>query len=147
MNAAYASAMAALAGTLVGALTSFATTWLTHRTQARAHRVVHKIQRLEDLYKDFVEQASGFYADSLVRSTGEVTQLIKLYALICKMRVLSSPKIVEIAEKVAREIVDTYLAPNKTFPELHDMAQRGALDPLRDFSVACREELTGLEYS
>ena len=42
-------------------------------------------------------------------------------------------------------IVNTYLAPNKTFPELRDMVNSGTIDPLRDFSEACREELQRLE--
>ena len=37
-------------------------------------------------------------------------------------------------------IVNTYLTPNKTFPELRDMVNSGAMDPLRDFSEASREE-------
>jgi hypothetical protein len=41
--------------------------------------------------------------------------LIELYAKIARIRVLSSPKIVEIAEDIGRKIVDTYLAPDKTF--------------------------------
>ena len=43
-------------------------------------------------------------------------------------------------------IVNTYLAPNKTFPELRDMVNSGAIDPLRDFSEACREEFQRLQY-
>ena len=144
MNAAYASALAALAGTVIGALTSFATTWLTHRTQVRVQRTVFRMQRLEDLYRDFVEEASKYYADSLVHSTPDVTQLIKLYALICRMRVISTPNIVELAEAVARGIVDTYEAPNKSFSELNEMAHTGRLDPLREFSLACREQLNEL---
>jgi hypothetical protein len=44
------------------------------------------------------------------------------------------------AENVARMIVNTYLAPNKTFPELRDMVNNGAIDPLRDFSEPCRDD-------
>jgi hypothetical protein len=43
-------------------------------------------------------------------------------------------------------IVNTYLAPNKTFPELRDMVNNGTINPLRDFSEACREEFHRLEY-
>ncbi len=107
---------------------------------------MHKIERVEELYKNFVEEASRFYADSLVHETADVSQLIRLYAMISRMRVLSSPKTVENAERVARMIVDTYLAPNKTFPQLRDMVNRGALDPLRDFSEVCREELGRFGY-
>jgi hypothetical protein len=42
-------------------------------------------------------------------------------------------------------IVNTYLGPNKTLPELQDMANSGAVDLLRDFGEACREELQRLE--
>ena len=107
---------------------------------------MHKIERLEELYKNFVEEASRFYADSLIHETTDVAQLIRLYAMISRMRVLSSPKTVEKAERVARIIVDTYLEPNKTFPQLRDVVDRGALDPLRDFSGACREELGRFGY-
>ena len=43
-------------------------------------------------------------------------------------------------------IVNNYLAPNKTFPELRDMVNSDAIDPLRDFSEACREEFKRLQY-
>jgi hypothetical protein len=56
------------------------------------------------------------------------------------MRLLSSTTTVQNAENVARMIVNTYLAPNRTFPELRDMVNSGAIDPLRDFSEASREE-------
>jgi hypothetical protein len=141
MDPAYVSAFAALAGALIGGLTSFATSWLTQQTQAKAQQITHKLTRQEDLYKDFIEEASRLYADSLIHDTPDVSQLIRLYVLISRMRVLASTTIVENADKVARLIVNNYLAPNKTFPELRDMVNSGALDPLRDFSEASREEL------
>src|SRR2546428_12861272 len=92
-----------------------------------------------DSGKDFVEEASKLYADSLIHETSDVSQLVRLYAMISRMRVLSSTTTIESADKVARMIVNTYLAPNKTFPELRDMVNSGAIDLLRDFSEACRE--------
>jgi len=62
------------------------------------------------------------------------------------MRVLASTTIVEHADKVARMIVNNYLVPNKTFPELRDMVNSGAIDPLRDFSEASREEFQRLGF-
>ena len=140
MDPASISAFAALGGALIGGLTSFATSWLTQQTQARAQQLTHKISRREDLYKEFIDEASRLYADSLVHDTPDVSQLIRLYVMISRMRVLASATIVENADKVARMIVNNYLAPNKTFPELRDMVNSGALDPLRDFSEASREE-------
>ena len=141
MDLAYVSAFAALGGAAIGGMTSFATSWLTQQAQARAQQLTHKLTRQEDLYKEFIEEASRLYADSLVHDTPDVSQLIRLYVLISRMRVLSSPRTVENADKVARMIVNTYLAPNKTFPELRDMVNSGAIDPLRDFSEASRQEL------
>jgi len=60
------------------------------------------------------------------------------------MRVVSNPGIAEQADKVIRTIVDTYFSPNKTLPELRAMMNSGALDPLRCFSEACRDELNAL---
>jgi hypothetical protein len=146
MDSASLSAFAALAGAAIGGLTSFATSWLTQQTQVKVQQSAHKLTRREELYKDFVEEASKLYADSLIHETSDVSQLVRLYAMISRMRVLSSTTTIESADKVARMIVNTYLAPNKTFPELRDMVNSGAIDLLRDFSEACREEFQKLDY-
>ena len=146
MDSASISAFAALGGALIGGLTSFATSWLTQQTQARAQQLEHKLTRREELYKDFIEEASRLYADSLVHDTPDVSKLITLYVMISRMRILASTRIVENADKVARLIVNNYLVPNKTFPELRDMMNSGTMDPLRDFSEACREEFHTLQY-
>ena len=146
MDSASISALAALGGAVIGGLASFASSWLSQQTQARQQQLIHKLTRREDLYKDFIEEASKLYADSLIHDTPDVSQLVRLYALISMMRALSPATIVENADNVARMIVNTYLAPNKTFPELRDMVNSGAIDPLRDFSDACRAEFHRLKY-
>ena len=146
MDFAFISAFAALGGALIGGLTSFATSWLTQQTQAKAQQLAHKITRREELYKNFIEESAKLYVDSLLHETSDVSQLVTLYAMISRMPVLSSTTTVENADKVARMIVNTYLAPNKTFPQLRDMVNNGTIDLLRDFSEACREEFQRLEY-
>jgi hypothetical protein len=42
---------------------------------------------------------------------------------------------------VVRVIIDTYLAPNKALRQMKELLQEGAVNPLREFSNACREEL------
>jgi len=69
--------------------------------------------------------------------------LVNLYALVSKMRVLSSPRIAAHADRVVRVIIETYLAPNKTFRDVVEIVDNEAMDPLRAFSNACREELRG----
>jgi hypothetical protein len=140
MNASVVSALAALVGAAIGGLTSVIATWLTQQTQARAQwRARERIWR-QQLYKEFIEEASKSYIDALRQDKADIPSLVGLYSKIGRMRVLSSPAVVESAEHVARKILETYLEPDKTFVELRDMANSGAIDLLRDFSDACRTE-------
>jgi len=141
MDAAYLSALAALAGSVTGGLTSLVASWLTQHEQFRAQQLVHEIGRREHLYKDFIQEASKLYTDAFQHDKGEVSTSVNLYALISRMRVLSSPAIIENADRVARVIIDTYLAPNKTFGDVREILDNDAMNPLREFSNACREEL------
>jgi hypothetical protein len=60
------------------------------------------------------------------------------------MRILSSRRIVEEADKVALSIIDCYPQPNKTFEDVRTMVNQHTLNPLQGFSEACREELKAL---
>src|SRR5712671_5103731 len=140
MNPAVLPALAALAGSATGGLTSFASTWLTLRRQGHATRLSRDRARREKLYRQFIDEASKLYADALVHDQAEVSALVRVYALISRMRVLSSPAVIEKAEAVVRLIVDTYLAPNETFPEIRKLIDSHAIDPLRSFSEQCRAE-------
>ena len=93
----------------------------------------------EELYKSFIEEASRLYADALVNDKSEVSKLVDLYALIARMKILSSDAVIEAAEKAGRLILETYLSPNRTFVDLPELIEE--MDPLRDFSEACRREL------
>ena len=142
MDIAYLSALSALAGSVVGGLTSGITTWLSQRNQARAEQLTREMSRREDLYKDFIVAASKVYGDAIVSNEPQIQELVALYAMISRMRILSSPPIVACADKIMRATIDTYFAPNKTIRELHELIESGsAIDPLKDFSEMAREEL------
>jgi hypothetical protein len=147
MSLAYLPALAAFGGSAFGGLTSFAATWFSQRRKDSARRLAQDKNRRQKLYKQFIEEASKLYADALVNSNSEVSKLVSVYALIGQMRILSSDAVIEGAEAVIRMIVDTYFSPNRTFPELRQMLNSHAMDPLRDFSEACRRELSGLRQS
>ena len=144
MNAAYVSALAALAGSVIGGLTTFAAAWVTQRQQANVQVLLQEKTRRQDLYKQFIEEASELYVDALMHDQFAIPPLVSLYAAVNKMRVISSTGIVERADKIVRTILETYYLPNKTLPELRAMVESGLLDPLRDFSEACRKELSAL---
>jgi hypothetical protein len=140
MEPATISALAALAGATVGGVTSFAATWLTQRTQARIQQLTHQLNRREDLYKAFIEEASKLYGDALVHQLSDVYKLVGLYSLISRMRIISSKATVAAADEIARTIIKTYDAPDKNLADLQDMVNRDQIDILRTFGEAARQE-------
>jgi hypothetical protein len=148
MNTEYLSALAALAGSVVGGLTSLGASWLTQRAQFSAQVLAHDIGRRIDLYKDFIEEASKSYADAFEHDTADVPKLVHLYSLVSQMRIFSSQTVIDQADRIMLRIVETYRSPNKSIRDMesHDL-KSGVLDPLLDFSNACRDELRMQEVS
>jgi hypothetical protein len=145
MDIGYISAMSALAGSAVGGLTSASTTWLSQRAQSRAGHISREMARREELFRDFITAASSAYGDALMSSEPRLADLVQLYALTNRMRVLSAPRTVACADKVMMTIMDTYFSPNRSVRELRDLVKSGAsIDPLREFSEAARDEVGDL---
>lgn len=140
MDSAYLSATAALAGSVIGGLTSLAASWLTLRVQVSAQQLAHEVSRREDLYNDFIDEASKAYADALQSTEVDVAKVVHLYALVSRMRILASREVVEQADTVMRTIMDTYRGPNRTIYDEADNIMNRRLDPLLNFSEACRHE-------
>jgi hypothetical protein len=146
MNSAYIPAFAAFAGSAIGALTSLASAWFTQHHQDRVRRLSGEKTRRQKLYKQFINEASKLYADALVHDQAEVSALVSVYALVSRMRVVSSAAVIEKAEAVVLLILDTYSIPNKTFSDLRDLMSSHAVNPLRTFSEECRAELQALGH-
>jgi hypothetical protein len=144
MNASVISALAALAGAGIGGLTSVLAAWLTQHTQARAEWRAHDHIQRQDLYKEFIDQATKCYVDALQHHEPDLVPLGNLYAQINRMRVQSSREVVNEADVIGRKIVDTYLAPDKTFVELREMLADGSIDILGKFGDVCRAEFESL---
>src|SRR6202795_895391 len=100
MDVAYVSALAALAGSVVGGLTSGITTWLSLRAQARIGQLAHELSRREDLFKDFIVAASKAYGEAIVSNEPQIQELVALYAMISRMRVMSLPRTVACADEI-----------------------------------------------
>src|ERR1700757_1474084 len=125
MDLFYIPALASFSGSASGTLASIVTKWVT--------------QQREELYKDFIAEAARLYADALVNDKSEISKLVDLYAFVARMKIVSSDAVIEAAEKAAQLIIETYLSPNRTFVDLPGLINE--MDPLRDFSEACRREL------
>lgn len=144
MNASVISALAALAGATIGGFTSVIASWLTRRYQARAQWLVQEKLRRQELYKEFIEEAAKCYTHALQYDKADIPALVVLYTKIGRMRVLSSPTVINSAESVGHKILDTYLEPDRTFLELREMVNSHAIDLLGDFTEACRREFETL---
>ena len=144
MNASVISALSALLGAAIGGFTSFLASWMSQRIQVRAQWLLQERRRRQDLYKEFIEEASKCYIDALQHDKGDIPSLVTLYTKISRMRILSSPKVFDSAERISRKILNTYLEPDKTFLELRTMVNNNSIDIFHDFSEACREEFDSL---
>jgi hypothetical protein len=142
MDVAYVSALSALGGSIIGGMTSGITTWLNQRSQARAAHLDHELARRQDLYKDFVLEASKAYGQALFSNEPQIPELIALYAMIRGMRILSSRATVAAAERVMLATTAAYTLPNRTVSQLHEPIKTDAgIDPLREFAEAARDDL------
>src|SRR5258708_12350051 len=136
-DAAYLPALSALAGSMVGGLTSGLTTWLSLRNQARAGQLAHDLSRRDDLFKDFIVAASKAYGDAMLTNEPQMQDLVALYAMVSRMRVLSRARTVACAQQVVEATVETYFPPTKTIRHLRHLIQtRDAIHPLHDFMQA-----------
>lgn len=138
---AYISALMGLAGVAIGGLASFATAWMTHRSQVREKQREIEVAKREKLFSDFIAEATRLYGDAVSHQKDDVSDLVLLYALVAQMRLISSRRVVDSAEHVMERIVETYLTPNRSLSEMRDLARSGAMNFLLDFGEACRAEL------
>jgi hypothetical protein len=145
MEASVVTALAALLGAATGGLTSVMTTWTAQRMRARAQWLEQDALRRQDLYKEFIEEAARSYVHALQHEQADIPALVALYAKMDRMRILSSPKVIDIAEGIARKIIDTYFEPDRSFLELREMINSGSINLIREFSLACRAEFEKLQ--
>lgn len=144
MEPAVLSAVSALAGSLIGAASSFATTWLTQQGQLRAQSRALDATKREALYAEFIAEASRRLAEAMGRNAESIEVLIVLHSAIGRMRLMSSREVIVAAENLARLVLETYASPNRTFEQLRESMTTDQSDPLEAFGEACRTELVQL---
>ena len=141
MDSTVIPAVAAAGGSLVGAAATIVTTWLTHRTQRAHAQREGKLRSREALYGEFITEASRLAVDALSHSLERPYTFVKLYGITGRIRLVASDAVLAAAEACIRQIIDLYARPNMTVEEIRVAFERDRLDPIRDFSVACRKEV------
>jgi hypothetical protein len=144
MTSTVITAMAAVLGSLLGAAASIATTWITRRAEIiRAHSE-WKLRQRESLYNEFITEASRLTVDALAHCLEQPDQLMALYGILSRIRLMSGEEVVRQGEACCRRIMELYGRPNLTTDQIRAVAEAhdlDGMDPLKEFSTACRKDL------
>ena len=134
------TALAGVMGSAVGGLASFATTYFTQRNQTHRDLISREAAHREELYSQFVNEATNLYIDSLGKTLENAAALIGLYSLVGRIRLIAGDRVLLAAERIAEAIVDSYRRPSRTFEDEYKLVRERQVDPLKEFTQACREE-------
>jgi hypothetical protein len=142
-HAATIPTLAAIGGSLAGALGSSVNAWIAERHRDRRIFVARHVSRLEQLYSDFINESARLLVDAMQHSLEDPSTLVPIYALISRIRLGSSDEVIESGERLITAILRTYYAPNLTPGEIESAANKHN-DHLREFSNMCRRELESI---
>ena len=88
-----------LAGAAIGGFASFSTSWGTQRAQIRPHSEAERA-RLEALYSEFITESGRLVADARSHQKDDIADMVGLYTLVGRMRLVSSLDVVAAAEQI-----------------------------------------------
>jgi len=144
MDSTVMTALAAALGSLVGATASIGTTWLSQRRQSIRATAEWKLRERESLYKEFITEASRLFGDAMVNSLDRPDQLVALYGILSRIRLISGDDVLSKAVGCCHRIVGLYRRPNMTAEQIRAAFEANEFDPLKEFSAACRAELLAM---
>lgn len=147
MDQAYISTLAALAGTIIGGLTSFLTAWVTTNVQARNQRISAETARRQEIYGAFMDEVALLYSRALRSEQVDYADLVKAFALRGRITLMATPPVFECAERAVKFLVDLYLGPVRTPQEVRAMMDNESVDIIGEFAKRCREEFRVLGLS
>ena len=141
MNAAIISALAALGGSTVGALAPVLSNLILERSATQRELLNRQIAQRETLYSDFINEASRIYAKSVTRNLDSTDELVSVYAMVSRIRLMATEPVVHEAETFVKLIVTRFGEPNLTVEQIRAAALSNKGEPLDRFSLACHKEL------
>jgi hypothetical protein len=140
MDSTIIPAVAAAGGSLVGAAATVVATWVAQRAQRAHAEREERLRSRQALYGEFITEASRLTVEALGHSLEQPETFVKLYGITGRIRLVARDPVLGAAEACIRQIIDLYAKPNLTVEQIRLAFERDRLDPLRDFSVACRKE-------
>jgi hypothetical protein len=133
--------LAGALGAMSGASAAIATTWISQTSQTIRERAKWETRKRETLYGDFITEASQQLANAFDHSLDKPETVVKLYAILGRIRLVSSDAVLTAAEECCDRVVDLYAKPNRTMTEIFTTLHSGEFEFLKHFSDACRLEL------
>jgi hypothetical protein len=141
MNPAIINILAALSGIVVGSIAPVLSNYVLQKSVTQRDLLNRQLAQREALYSDFIKEASRLYADAMIHELNDLNDIVALYALVSRIRLLATDPVVRAAEDFVKLIVKHYGDPNLTLEEIRTAALSEKADPLDVFSFACRKEL------
>ena len=127
---------------MIGAVSTFATSWMTQTAQARTARLNAERSRRDELYGKFMEEAANLFSHAATEEQVDFSRIVSIYALRGKILLQSSEEVTQQADEIIDRLLTIYLSPNRSPEEL--LAESRRRDFMKPFARACRAELSGL---
>ena len=145
MDTTIVTALTGLFGSLLGGSASVATAWVTQRTSNKRKEFHAEFTRREALYGQFINECSAHVLHSYEESLDKSEKLLSIYALLNRIRLCASDRVLNAAERALAAISEQYFKPNLSFDEVRALIREGAkADPLKPFAEASRAELKSM---
>jgi hypothetical protein len=141
MDSAYLSALSALAGTMIGGVTTFLTSWTTQMAQARSAHLSEERARRDQLYSKFLDETARLYSYAMSEDKINHKNLVNIFALRGRILLQSSSSIVEAADAIIKRLVSLYMTPNRSDDDLLRDIENSSDDLMVAFAKVCRAEL------
>lgn len=140
MDVAVVTALAAVGGSLVGGLTSFATSLTSQRLSARRDREIAELDRREALYAGFGRSAAELMLDSIGSETTDVRRMVNLMTTVGHIRIISTEPVLKAAQAVVASVMASYRAAPADLHQSLSSRTEDLISPLTAFSDTCRKE-------
>jgi hypothetical protein len=136
--------MSAVLGSLVGGSASVATTWMAQKTMSKREIAREELRKREALYGEFIGECAKLFMDAFTHNLEKPEILLPVFALINRIRLCASRRVLAEAEHLLGRITDQYFEKNLTVEQLRELSHTEHADPLSAFGEACRAELKSL---
>jgi hypothetical protein len=141
MAAAEISALAALAGSAIGGITPIISNHVVQRSLIQRDLLSLELGERQGLYAEFLRFAATVYVQATTTSLEKMDDLIILYALVGRIRLVGSEPVIQAAENFANLVTKRFGEKNLTLEDLREATLQPHVDPLYEFSSRCREEI------